>query len=444
MNRITEATGKIPLKDVDAMATGIASSGFKPVELAPALSEAFRKSPNRAVALASAYAKTLPTLEDHRQLFQAAAKLDVDEHRSLVDGYRKAGQAQAVVHAVGLLPRAEGRTIMADLLHKPDGSIDKAGAKAVGYWLRDAGQQLLTAQVPTPSEDHDDALVDFIEDVGDAISDAVSSVIDAIGDAIEDFVAAIEDVVNWIATEVAALARSLVAAFATLGLLFEKVLEAGYEVVRKIIKGLEDIGKSMFQMLDAAFTLVRDSLITILRAMDSLGRTLGQLLSYLVNKAADLVRKGIDALLAIGKTIGNLIEQAAAAAFSLVDKVVRALVELGKAIGEVLAAIVTKSLELLKQVASTLLSIGRAIGELLTQALALGLDFLRKMAQAVAAIGAALAELAAFIATAAAAAVKAVVQGILAATSSLISLVIEVAKAGFAVLKKVVAAVFEL
>src|SRR4051794_22678359 len=109
MNRITEATGKVALKDVDVMATSIVASGFKAVELAPALSEAFSTSRNRAVALASAYAKALPTLDDHRQLFQAAAKLEPDEHRALVEGYRKAGQAQAVVHAVGLLPRAEGR-----------------------------------------------------------------------------------------------------------------------------------------------------------------------------------------------------------------------------------------------------------------------------------------------------------------------------------------------
>ena len=56
---------------------------------------------------------------------------------------------------------------------------------------------------------HDDALIEFIEDVGDALSDAVTAVVDAvvaIGEAIGSAIAA---VVNWTVQQVQDLARAL-------------------------------------------------------------------------------------------------------------------------------------------------------------------------------------------------------------------------------------------
>ena len=76
-------------------------------------------------------------------------------------------------------------------------------------------------------------------------------------------------------------------------------------MLRTILRGLEEIGIAMRNVIRAALDLARDTLIAVLRAVDALGRTLAQLLSTIAGAAFDLVKKAIDALLAIGKTIGN-------------------------------------------------------------------------------------------------------------------------------------------
>ena len=253
-NRITERVSNVPIRDLAGFQKGLRELDYTTVELAPAFTDAYARSRHRAVALARAFATTLPGADEHRQLFQRAAYMKPDERLALIEGYRKAGQGRGVVHAISQLPRAHGRLIMRDFAIRPDGKGDPAALREVMYWLRDAGAQMrgLQAGVP-PDPDTDDAVVDFFEDVADAISDAVNAVVDAIGAAGSAFVDAIKDVVNWAAEEIASLARALVDAFETLGELLAQVVEAGYEVIRKIIQGLEAIGKAMREILEAAF-----------------------------------------------------------------------------------------------------------------------------------------------------------------------------------------------
>ena len=326
----------VPIRDSARLEKGLRAVDYTPVELAPAFDDAYARSRHRAVALARAYATTLPNADEHRQLFQRAAYMKQDERLALIEGYRKAGQGRAVVHAVSQLPRAHGRLIMRDLALKPDGTTDSAAARDVFIWLRDAGAQIRAMQAGLPPHEHDDAVVEFFEDVADAVSDAVNAVVDAIGAAGNAFVDAIKDIVNWAADAVEDLARALLEAFETLGELLVDVVQAGYEVVRKIIQGLEAIGKAMRDILDAAFTLARDALIIVLRAIDSLGRQLVDLLEIIATKAASVIERAVDALLAIGKSIGNILEQALIVGAALVKGVVGALLALGKAVGEIL------------------------------------------------------------------------------------------------------------
>ena len=64
------------------------------------------------------------------------------QRRTLIEGYRHAGQARGVVHAIGQLPRAQGRTLMRDLVLKEDKSVDRHALRDVLYWLRDAGAEM--------------------------------------------------------------------------------------------------------------------------------------------------------------------------------------------------------------------------------------------------------------------------------------------------------------
>ena len=90
-NRITEATKRIPIKDLDGLRRTLKSMEYRAVEAAPAFDAAFAESPNRAMALARGFAGSLATTEEHRQLFQSVASMDEDRRRTLIKGYRQEG-----------------------------------------------------------------------------------------------------------------------------------------------------------------------------------------------------------------------------------------------------------------------------------------------------------------------------------------------------------------
>ncbi|MBC7792451.1 MAG: hypothetical protein H7Z43_01985, partial [Clostridia bacterium] len=86
--------------------------------------------------------------------------------RALIGGYRRAGQARGVVHAIGQLPRAQGHTLMRDLIVGKKKQIDREALAEVLYWLRDAGLEMrrMRGIVRPPRPDMDSAVVDFFED----------------------------------------------------------------------------------------------------------------------------------------------------------------------------------------------------------------------------------------------------------------------------------------
>jgi uncharacterized protein YicC (UPF0701 family) len=250
-------------------------------------------------------------------LFQGALAMSSSERHALIHGYRKAGQARGVVHAISQLPRAHGRTLMRDLVIKSkDKSIDRDALHQVLCWLRDAGAEVTRLQKsggePRPArEDMDEDVVDFFEDIADDIANAISSVVDAVVNTVKTLGAALSELVNWAANDLANLVKALVekAGKSVLDLI-NAALETGYELVKKIVGALSDIGTGLFKILDAAFNLAKDALMTVLKAIDNLGRQMSELLSYLANKAFSVIQRAAEALVAIGKTIGNILQQA--------------------------------------------------------------------------------------------------------------------------------------
>lgn len=445
-NRLVHALEAVSFRNKSALRAAVRTAD-RPMELAPAFSHTFCQDHDHAIRLAEAFALTIKDPAHHRELFQQSLQMPAAQRRSLIQGYRKAGQARGVVHAIGQLPRAQGRTLMCDLVLKEDKSVDKHALRDVLFYLRDAGAEIRRMQKGKPPApgDTDAAVVDFFEDVADEIANAITSIVDAVVNAVKSLGQALADVVNWVANDVANLLKSLieVAGKSILDLL-NAGLEIGYELVKKIVAGLEDIGQGLFNVLDAAFNLAKDALVTVLRAIDQLGRQLGELLSYLANKTFDIIKRGAEALLAIGKTIGNILQQALNFGAMLVRGFVQALIELGKAVGEILVALVTRPLSLLDAVVAALLQLGRAFADIINAAVNAGLDLVKEIVSAAVKAGQALVEFTKFIANAAADVVKKVLAGLLEAGKLLVDVIKTIATHALAAIKKVVQAFFAL
>jgi NTP pyrophosphatase (non-canonical NTP hydrolase) len=264
-NRLVHALGAVSFRNKNALRTAVRTADH-PLELAPAFRHTFRQDRDRAMRLAEAFAVTIKDPSHHRELFQQSLQMPAAQRRTLIQGYRHAGQARGVVHAIGQLPRAQGRTLMRDLVLKKDKSVDRHALRDVLFYLRDAGAEIKRLQKgkPPARPDTDEAVVDFFEDVADEIANAINSIVDAVVDAVQSLGQALADVVNWVANDVANLLKALieVAGKSILDLL-NAALETGYELVKKIVAGLEDIGQGLFNVLDAAFNLAKDALITV-------------------------------------------------------------------------------------------------------------------------------------------------------------------------------------
>ena len=311
---------------------------YTPVELAPAFHDAYGRSRHRAVALARAYATTLPNVDEHRQLFQRAAYMKPDERLALIEGYRKAGQGRGVVHAVSQLPRAHGRLIMRDFAVKPDGTDRSSRARDVVLWLRDAGAaDPCDAQPVPPATTHDEpsstsSRTSQMQSPTPSTPSSTRSARRATPSSTRSRTSS-----TGPPTPIRDLARALLEAFETLGELLVEVVQAGYEVVRKIVKGLEEIGKAMRDILDAAFTLARDGLIMVLRAIDSLGRQLVELLADHRDEGARASSSGRSTRCwRSGSRSATSSSRHSRVGAALVTSVVGALLALGKAVGEIL------------------------------------------------------------------------------------------------------------
>ena len=125
MNRIIAALANAPYGNKTALVKKLKNSKFSRVELAPAFLNVFNENKENAQKLASVYATTLSTTIEHRELFQRVAAMDEEKQRVLIRGYRDAGQARGVVHAISQLPRKQASTMMRSFLIKEDGKKDK-------------------------------------------------------------------------------------------------------------------------------------------------------------------------------------------------------------------------------------------------------------------------------------------------------------------------------
>jgi hypothetical protein len=309
VNRLSRRLAAVSMHNAKAVDAIVQKTPATGVELVSTFRSEYASAPAQARMLAESYARSIKNPLDHRELFQEAAGMKSDERRALVAGYRRAGQARGVVHAVGQLPRAQGRVLMKDLVLHPDGKIDHSGLQHVLYWLRDAGAEIKRMEhgKPKAAPDTDSAVVDFFEDVADDIANAINSVVDAVVNATKTLGQAIADMINWAANDIANLVNALIKAGQSILNLLNAALENGYEMVKKIVAGLDAIGQGLFTVLDSAFNLAKDALVTVLKAIDNLGHTLGELLGYLAGKAFAVIKQGVDALLAIGKSIGNIL-----------------------------------------------------------------------------------------------------------------------------------------
>jgi len=201
----------VSFRNKKALQTAVRAADHS-LELAPAFRHTFNRSHDHALRLAEAFAVTIKDPAHHRELFQQSLQMPAAQRRTLIRGYRHAGQARGVVHAIGQLPRAQGRTLMRDLVLKEDKSVDRHALRDVLFYLRDAGAEIKRLEKGTPPAppDTDAAVVDFFEDVADEIANAINSIVDAVVDAVKSLGQALADVVNWVANDVANLLKSLI------------------------------------------------------------------------------------------------------------------------------------------------------------------------------------------------------------------------------------------
>ncbi|HKE97250.1 MAG TPA: hypothetical protein VKB34_23265, partial [Povalibacter sp.] len=239
-SRLMRAIEKASFHNKAALSRAVRDTPHSAIELAPAFRQVYKSQRINAVRLAESYAQSIPKLDDHRELFQQAATMSGDERKALIEGYRRAGQARGVVHAIGQLPRAQGRVLMNDFLMDKGKKVDRDSLRHVLYWLRDAGEQIVRmekGQRPKPP-DTDSAVVDFFEDIADDIVSAINSIVDAVTNAVKSLGQAIADVITWAANDVANLVKALIDAGKSVLDLLQAALETGYELVKKILAGL--------------------------------------------------------------------------------------------------------------------------------------------------------------------------------------------------------------
>jgi hypothetical protein len=210
--RVLEALGPIGKLDDDELGRRLHEVAPYDAELVSSLRDLVQSSPRNAKRLATVYAASLPEVDQHRQVFQAAAGADEQTRRTLIGGYRVAGQAQWIVHAIGQLPAAQARTVMGDFVLTPAGRKDREALAEVTEYLAHMGKAMYASKHAPDDGTHDAAVVDLVEDVADSVKQAVTSVVDAVEQVVGDIGSAIASAVDWATDKVVALARALLEA----------------------------------------------------------------------------------------------------------------------------------------------------------------------------------------------------------------------------------------
>src|SRR5688500_13749682 len=99
-NRLLRTLDHVSLSNKSALNALISKIPHTSVELAPAFQEICHRNRSMGVRLAEAYAESISDPLQHRELFQQAAAMTSVERKILISGYKRAGQARGVVHAI--------------------------------------------------------------------------------------------------------------------------------------------------------------------------------------------------------------------------------------------------------------------------------------------------------------------------------------------------------
>src|SRR5262245_46068817 len=167
----------LPLDNPAAAALQLRAMHAQPEEFAPTFTQLAAADRVRAQAFAVAFTSSLDTGDKINRFFDVVAHASDADRHSIIDANKAAGNGPIVVHAVGLLPAAQGRLLMRDFL-MPNNQTDEAAFRDLGRWMSRAGQILREKNVPIPDADtpHDGWFDDFVDWVGDAVGSLVGAV----------------------------------------------------------------------------------------------------------------------------------------------------------------------------------------------------------------------------------------------------------------------------
>ncbi len=356
----------------------------------------------------------------------------LQQRRTLIAGFRKAGADLVLIHHMATLPREQTALFMKDYFDN-GGTLDpiiqwlgiaggvrrasRAGgaAKVATRWASPRPRALRSIRARGLFDWVGD-VVDGVKNIGNAVVDAVGSVVDAVVKAGKSIADAIGAAVNWSVAQVTDLVESLIdagkkvadilSAAATKGIeqlkkYVEAVIAAGRAIgevliwaatkvastVNAVVAKLLQLGRSIAEIVKAVLALGRNALAAIIRGLIAAGKTLANLLAAVANEVAGVLKPIVDALLAAGQTLRNVLIEAAKLAAAAGRNIVSALLDLGKALADLLreaAAAVGATLRIIIQ---ALLSLGRTLARVLAAAAGLVAATVKTVVQALIALG---------------------------------------------------------
>jgi hypothetical protein len=447
-----------------------------PVRISTDFTSAFVKSPGQAERLTTDLLNSSRPGKDRlaesgELLHFVSASGNLQQRRTLIAGFRKAGADLALVHHMATLPREQTAVFMKEYL-EDGGSLD-----AVLQWLGIAGavQRGTKGAASSPTRvagrwasprkrparrmatrglfDWVGDVVDGVKKIGKAIGNAVDSVVDSIVKAGKSIAQAIGAAVNWTVAQVTDLVEALISAgkrvadilgaAVTKGIeqlkkFVEAVLAAGRAIgevlswavgqavatVNAVVAKLLQLGRRVLDIMKAVLALGRTALVAIVKALLAAGRRLADLIAALAAESITVVKAIVDALLAAGQALRSILTEAAKLAAAACRNIVGVLMELGKSLVDLLreaAAVVGGTLRSIMQ---ALLGLGRTITQILVAAAGLAAATVKSIVQTLLALGKSLADIVAAVAGQALAVVRAAFTALVAAGRKVVEILV--------------------
>ncbi len=456
-----------------------APTPIMPVRVSTDFTTAFVKSPGQAERLTTdLLSSTRPgkdRLVDSGELLHfVSASGNVQQRRTLIAGFRKAGADLALVHHMATLPREQTAVFMKEYL-EDGGSLD-----AVLQWLGIAGavQRGIRGAAASPSRvaarwasprkrparrtatrglfDWVGDVVNGVKKIGSAIGNAVDSVVDSIVKAGKSIAQAIGAAVNWTVAQVTDLVEALIsagkkvadilAAALTKGIeqlkkFVEAVLAAGRAIgevlawavgqavatVNAVVAKLLALGRRVLDVMKAVFGLGRNALIAIVKALMAAGKRLADLMVAMAAESILVVKAIVDALLAAGQALRSIIVEAAKLAAAACRNIVSVLMELGKSLVDLLREAAAVAGDTLRAIVQALLGLGRTVTQILVAAAGLVAATVKSIVQTLIGLGKSVADIVIAVAGQALAVVKAVFAALVAAGRKVVEIVVALA-----------------